>query len=197
MCKKINCDLLTFKKINSIYRNVSGNDPANKTRGNKMKFTVKAFRAALKANDQTLVWKLAARSLRHTPDRKDVYELIKKHSNTIRDSKKAYSMAYESQRKQRIQAAETLAWHKRGAYGQYGDRHYRIDALAMLRRLASENVSSYTKVPMLGHTRLYFCSPSYGHSDYNKVRTCAIEGNEAFCNKVIDLGERIFAKKSA
>ena len=162
-----------------------------------MKFTVKAFRAALKANDQTLVWKLAARSIRHTPDRKDVYELIKKHSNTIRDSKKAYSMAYKSQRKQRFEAAELMAWYKRGAYGQYGDSHYRTVAIAMLRRLASENVSSYTKVPMLGHTRLYFCSPSYGHSDYNKVRTCNIEGNETFVNKVIDLGERIFAKKSA
>ena len=86
-----------------------------------MKFTVKEFRAALKANDKTLVWKLAAISLRHTPERKDVFELIKKHSNTIRDSKKAYSMAYDSQRKQRIQAAETMAWYKRGAYGQYGE----------------------------------------------------------------------------
>ena len=161
-----------------------------------MKFTVKAFRAALKANDQTLVWKLAARSLRHTPDRKDVYELIKKHSNTIRDSKKAYSMAYDSQRKQRIKAAETLAWYKRGGYGQYGDSHYRTVALEMLRELHDENHGNYTKVPMRGHTRLYFCSPVYGHADYNKVKTCNIEGNEEFCAKILDLGERIFAKKS-
>ena len=66
-----------------------------------------------------------------------------------------------------------------------------------LRELHDENHGNYTKVPMLGNTRLYFCSPTYGHADYNKVRTCNIEGNEAFCNKVIDLGERIFAKKSA
>lgn len=161
-----------------------------------MKFTVKAFRAALKANDQTLVWKLAARSLRHTPDRKDVYELINKHANTTRDCNKAYSMAYGSQRKQRIHSAVTLAWSKRGAYGQYGDRHYRIVALEMLRRLLTEDSFFYTKVAMMGHTHLYFCSPEYGHSDYNKVRTCKIEGNEDFVEKVVNLSHRIYKKKT-
>lgn len=162
-----------------------------------MKFTKKDLRLALKENDQTRVWKLIALKVKHTPEKKDVYEIIRNVAITQRDNGKAWAMAYTSLRKRSIEGKMELAWYNRGAYGQYGDRHYRFEALEMLRRLASENVSSYTKVPMLGHTRLYFCSPSYGHSDYNKVRTCAIEGNETFCNKVIDLGERIFAKKSA
>lgn len=162
-----------------------------------MKFTVKAFRAALKANDQTKVWYLAAIKFGRTPTRKEVHDLIEEVADTIRDERKACAMAYNSQRKQRFQEAETMAWYRRGAYSQYGGPHYRTVALKMLRELHDENHGSYTKVPMLGHTRLYFCSPVHGHSDYNKVRTCAIEGNEAFCNKVIDLGERILAKKSA
>ena len=162
-----------------------------------MKFTKKAFRAALKANDQTKVWYLTAVKLGRTPSKKEVYDLIKEIANTIRDERKAYSMAYNSQRKQRFYAAETMAWYKRGAYGQYGDSHYRQEALIMLRRLHDENHGNYTKVPMLGHTRLYFCSSVYGLADYNKVRSCNIEGNEIFCKKVVDLGARILAKKSA
>ena len=162
-----------------------------------MKFTKKAFRSALKDNDQTKVWHLCAVKLGRTPTQKEVYDLIKEVASTIRDDRKAYSMAYDSQRKQRNLAAETMSWYKRGAYGQYGDSHYRHEALIMLRRLLTEDHGNYTKVPMLGHSRLYFCSPVYGHSDYNKVRTCSIEGNETFCNKVVALGERIFEKKSA
>lgn len=162
-----------------------------------MKFTKKAFRAALKANDQTEVWHLTAIKLGRTPTKKEVCDLIEEVADTVRDNRKAYSMAFHSQRQQRIQAAETLAWYKRGAYGQYGDSHYRSVALIMLRRLLTEKHGNYTKVPMLGHTRLYFSSPVYGHSDYNKVRTCAIEGNEIFCNKIVEIGNRFMARQSA
>ncbi len=162
-----------------------------------MKFTKKAFRAALKANDQTKVWHLTAVKFGRTPSKKEVYDLIEEISCTIRDERKAYSIAYHSQRKQRLVAAVDMGWFKRGAYRQYGDSHYRTVALKMLRELHDENNGNYTKVPMIGRTRLFFCSPVYGHSDYNKVMTCAIKGNENFCNKVVDLGERILAKKSA
>ena len=162
-----------------------------------MKFTKRAFRAALKANDQTKVWYLTAIKFGRTPTRKEVHDLIEEVADTIRDDRKAYAMAYDSQRKQRIQAAETMAWYRRGAYGQYGDSHYRNEALEMLRDLLTENHGNYTKVPMLGRTRLYFCSPAYGHADYNKVRTCKIEGNEVFCDKVIEIGNRFLERKSA
>lgn len=67
----------------------------------------------------------------------------------------------------------------------------------MLRRLLTENPSNYTNVPMMGHTHLYFCSPSYGHADYNKVRACNIEGNENFCEKVCEIARRHLAKLKA
>lgn len=162
-----------------------------------MKFTKKAFRSALKANDQTKVWYLASIKFGRTPTRKEVHDLIEDVADTIRDDRKAYAMAFNSQRKERILAVETMAWYRRGAYGQYGDAHYRNDALIMLRRLLTEDHGNYTKVPMYGITHLYFANPSYGHSDYNKVRTCKIEGNEVFCNKVIEIGERFLARKSA
>lgn len=159
-----------------------------------MKFTKKALRAALKANNQTEVWHLTAVKFGRTPSKKEVYDLIKEVASTIRDDRKAYVMAYQSQRKQRLEGAELMAWYSRGAYGQYGDSHYRTVALEMLRRFLTEKHGNYTKVPMMGHTHLYFCSPSYGHADYNKVRTCNIEGNEEFVNKIVKIGEKFMAK---
>ena len=52
--------------------------------------------------------------------------------------------------------------------------------------------SNYAKRPMYGHTHLYFCSPVYGHSDYNKWRAIPIKGNERFCELVVKYADRFF-----
>ena len=51
----------------------------------------------------------------------------------------------------------------------------------------------YAKRPMLGKTHLYFCSPVYGHDDYNKVRSIPIAGNERFCELLIKYANKYFA----
>ena len=89
-------------------------------------------------------------------------------------------------------------------------RRERATALKMLRRLYEEPLTNYTKVPMFGIHHLYFCNPVYGHKDYNKVRTCLLNGplatdmngnrydpQAAWCGKVVELGERIYKKKFA
>lgn len=158
------------------------------------KFTKKDFRAALKANDQTEVWHLAAIKMGRTPTRHEVYTMVKEIAKTMRDEKIAFAIAYNSIRKDAQRRAIDEAWMRRGAYLQNDGR---ADALEMLRRLLTENCGNYTKVPMLGHTRLYFCHPCFGHADYNKVRTCAIEGNEAFCEKICKIAKRNLEKLEA
>ena len=155
------------------------------------KFTKKDFRAAIKANNQTEVWHLAAIKMGRTPTRHEVYTMVKEISSSMRDERKAFYIAYNSSRKDALRKAIDEAWIRRGAYRQNDGR---ADALKMLRRILTENCGNYTKVPMLGHTRLYFCHPVYGHADYNKVRTCAIEGNEEFVNKIVKIGEKFMAK---
>ena len=155
-----------------------------------MKFTKKAFRAALKANDQTEVWRLVSLEIGSKPTRTQVYNAVVELSTTseITTMRRARKMAYgEGAKKRMAQNACIASWAKRGGMRQYSQK---TEALAMLRRLLTENPSNYTKVPMMGHTHLYFCSPSYGHADYNKVRTCAIEGNEVFCEKVCEIAKR-------
>lgn len=159
-----------------------------------MKFTKTAFRAALKANDQTEVWRLVSLEIGSKPTRTQVYNAVVELSTTseLTTMRRARKMAYgEGAKKRMAQNACIASWAKRGGMRQYNQR---TEALAMLRRLLTETPSNYTKVPMMGHTHLYFCSPSYGHADYNKVRTCAIEGNEAFCEKVCEIAKRHIAK---
>ena len=50
----------------------------------------------------------------------------------------------------------------------------------------------YAKRPMLGKTHLYFCSPVYGHNDYNKVRSIPIAGNERFCELIVKYANKYF-----
>ena len=152
-----------------------------------MKFTKTAFRAALKSNDQTEVWHLTAVKIGRKPERRDVLHLVLELATTNRDYKKAWTVAFRDND------------CRRGAFAvrQYDAFHYRSVALQMLRRLLTENPSNYTKVPVMGHTHLYFCSQSYGIDDYNKVCTCKIEGNENFCEKICDIARRHLAKLEA
>lgn len=61
-----------------------------------------------------------------------------------------------------------------------------------LKKQCLDPESNYAKRPMLGYTHLYFCSPVYGHSDYNKWRALPIKGNERFCELVIKYADRFF-----
>jgi hypothetical protein len=166
---------------------------AKTKRGYKMKkVTKKEFRAAIKANDRTKVWHLCALKLGRTPTKSDVYDIISKDIIPY-NFKKAFDFTYEDTERTRIRRELAFAlWRKKGCYEQ---DDYKGEALGMLRRLWEEEITSYTKVPMFGFTRLYFCSPDYCHKDYNKVRTCEIKGNEEFCKKVVELGKRIYQKK--
>lgn len=154
------------------------------------KVTKKEIRAAIKANDRTKVWHLCALKLGRTPTKNEVCKFVKEINE-----RKAWFFSYEDSERTITRRKLAIAlWCKKGYYEKY---YPKSEALCMLRRLWEEEVTSYTKVPMFGFTGLYFCSPDYGHDDYNKVRTCEIKGNEEFCKKVVELGKRIYQKKVA
>lgn len=60
--------------------------------------------------------------------------------------------------------------------------------IAALKKFMSDPTSNYAKQPMYGFTHLYFCSPVYGHRDYNKWQAIPIKGNERFCELIVKLG---------
>lgn len=81
-------------------------------------------------------------------------------------------------------------------YQNYENKfHSRLHDIVEFTKLQVKNPSSpYAKRPMLGHTHLYFCSPVYGHSDYNKWRALPISGNERFCETIIKYADKYFNK---
>lgn len=175
-----------------------------------MKFTKTAFRKAFKEANQTLVWKLTAIKVGHTPTKTEVSNLIDTIVNpkSQRAFNNAWNIAHTSLRKSKIEFALASHWNARGAFRQYDIHYYREQALKMLRRLYTEPLTNYTKIANFGHTHLYFCSPTYGHGDYNKVCTCPLNGplatdkngnrydpQAAWCDKVLDLSNRIYDKK--
>lgn len=81
-----------------------------------MKFTKTAFRSAFKANNQTLIWKLAFLKLGHTPTKSEVYELIMNEVDPKLKKDVAWAIAYTSYRKTRINEFNAIAWNNRGAH---------------------------------------------------------------------------------
>lgn len=75
-------------------------------------------------------------------------------------------------------------------YDQYYGRRWQC--VEELKRNIREGMTNYTKVPVLGYTHLYFVSPYYGHSDYNKWCALPIKGNEKFCATLIKVAKKYF-----
>lgn len=63
-------------------------------------------------------------------------------------------------------------------------------AVQRLREEIARGIDNYTKRPILGITHLYFCSPVYGHRDYNKRQSVVIKRNERFCELMVRLADK-------
>lgn len=89
---------------------------------------------------------------------------------------------------------ELIRFRKRYSMPFPNETELKISAIHHLRNQIDSykrGFVNYVKVPMYGRTQLYFCSPIYGHKDYNKF-SCGlkIEGNEKFINKLIDISKK-------
>lgn len=74
-------------------------------------------------------------------------------------------------------------------YTQQSNYYKRIMVIEKLKDELLYPFTNYTKLPYYGYTHLYFCSPIYVHSDYNKWRAIEIKGNEKFCEKIINIAK--------
>lgn len=104
---------------------------------------------------------------------------------TFTRSKKQYIRV-----KELLYGAETKHSRCIYEYDQYYGRRWQC--VEELKRNIREGLTNYTKVPVLGYTHLYFVSPYYGHSDYNKWCALPIKGNEKFCEKLIKVAKKHF-----
>lgn len=156
----------------------------------------KLINEALSQNNQAEVWHQVALFLGKKPQKREVCNIIEENA-TGKNSKKAYTIAYNCERKEKIREIIDKAFISRGGYkSKEMQAKQKESAFEMVHRLYKEDLSSYTKVPMISYDGyLYFCSPFYKFKDYNKVCICEVSQNKNFSDKIIDLCDKIWIKR--
>lgn len=121
------------------------------------------------------------------------YLEVYKWASDFATSNKMDSLLYDllrnaSHYKHRSFGGDKYCYAKHGIYEPL-EKHHIVNYML---EQCKDVKSNYAKRPMMGHTHLYFCSPVYGHRDYNKWQSLPIKGNERFCELVIKYADRFF-----
>lgn len=146
----------------------------------------KNIQSVLRTMDATRIFRLVHIIYGGKVERKQVYDFIHEFAPTKKTCYAAYKIAYTGNRHQADPMAMVRASLR---FKEQNAKHIAIDCL---RENIARGLDSYTKRPIMGHTHLYFASPVYQHSDYNKWRSVEIKGNERFCETICRLADKYF-----
>ena len=116
-----------------------------------------------------------------------VYDFIKEFAPTQELESSAWSLTLGQERRVRWRESYDIRNER-----EYHNANIKHEVLTYFKEQLEDVKSPYAKRPMMGHTHLYFCSPVYGHSDYNKWRAMPLEGNERFCGLLVQLANKYF-----
>lgn len=147
----------------------------------------KNIQSVLRTMDATKIFRLVHIIYGGKVERMKVYDFIKEFAPTNKVWDAAYWIAYT---RNEIRPEEEWKLHNAFRFRQANQKH---EAIQCLRENLQDVHSPYAKRPMMGHTHLYFCSPVYGHRDYNKWQSIEIKGNEQFCNTICRLADNYFS----
>lgn len=147
------------------------------------RITKKEIQAVLRSLDVTAIYRLHYR-LYGTVSAWGVLDFVKQYAPSDRVRIAAARIAFCPKN-----MAKSMCCNNYGIY--HGNDL--IEAVNYVKQQCATAGSSYAKRPMLGKTHLYFCSPVYGHDDYNKIRSIPIAGNERFCELIIKYADKYFA----
>ena len=139
-------------------------------------YTKKEIKRILRSLNKTEIFKMYVK-INGSLDRYGLYNFIQDHAPSKRVANMAYEIAYGCSNK--VYSSSDLMTRKQ-------------KIVEYLKEQIKDVTSPYAKKPMLGHTKLYFCSPNYGHKDYNKYSALRIKGNERFCELIVKLGDKYF-----
>ncbi len=141
--------------------------------------TKKNIQSVLRTLNRTAIFRLY-KTIYGSIDRNGIYDFIRTYAPTNSICKQAYALAYGVQK--------SIQDNTHGHFAPLTIQRW-VDYL----KENCENAgSAYAKMPVLGRTHLYFCSPAYGFGDYNKVCALPIEGNEKLCKLAISYAQRYF-----
>ena len=147
----------------------------------------KNIQSVLRTMDATQIFRLVHIIFGGKVERSKVCNFIHDFAPSDKVARNAYWIAYASKQKKESQEMVRASI----AFRSHNKKHIAIDEL---RKEMSRKQDSYTKRPIMGHTHLYFASPVYQHSDYNKWQAIEIKGNERFCQLMVAVADKHFNK---
>ena len=171
------------------------------------KATTKEIVKTLRTNDTTKICKLYKRIFGEVPTKESwvyvdgekitykhldgfaVYQWAKDYATSRKMDRALYVNLDRASHKWKYSCYDEPYRH--APHGMYEPLRKQYIVEELLKNCA-DPTSNYAKRPMYGYTHLYFCSPVYGHSDYNKWRAIPIKGNERFCELVVRYADKFF-----
>lgn len=148
----------------------------------------KRIQQVLRTLDRTAIFRLT-KTIYGDAERMHVYDLVKLYGPTQNIRSLAYDIAYYNARRHDLETSDKRHLEYRNA------NKYHI-AIASFRHHIKNPNSPYAKRPIMDKTNLYFASPIYGLSDYNKYLYMPISGNERFCETICKLADKYFPTKN-
>ena len=152
------------------------------------RITKKEIERTLRTMDSTQIYRLYHKFSGEKPEKIKVHDFICEYAPNQKVLAHVWDLSFPTKHSIERINIEDECLRKHGRYT--GDQKKRI--VDFLKEQVKDPQSNYAKRPMLGRTGLYFCSPAYGHGDYNKWRACDINGNEEFCMAVIKYADKFF-----
>lgn len=155
--------------------------------------TKKHIAEVIRTKDVTRIYQLYFVITGQRPEHFAVSKFFEDYAPTVRLYRWLSHCWMDNRNKHTIerQAIDTHCFYRDGGYTTW-PLFQKQRIVDFLKKQCQDVRSNYAKRPMMGHTHLYFCSPVYGHSDYNKWCALPIEGNERFCETVIKYADKFF-----
>ena len=150
------------------------------------KITKKHIRSVIRTLDKTAIWKLVHNVYGGKTSSKQVADFMEEFAPTKAIYRQVYEIAYKANRFKAIPS-----WQTRNEI-EFDLGNIKHKVIAQLKENIADVTSPYAKRPMKGYTHLYFCSPIYGHKDYNKWCAMPIDGNERFVELIISVADKYF-----
>ena len=146
--------------------------------------TKKEIEAVLRSMNQTAIFRTYFKLYGIRPEQYNVVRFIDEFAPTKKIKRVSWTLTEPNRHKKVRLYRVDSNWLAENWPVSYIVRYFRDEL--------SRGLTPYTKRPFLCKTHLYFCSPVYGHGDYNKWRSVSIKGNERLCDTLIRLADKYF-----
>ena len=146
--------------------------------------SIKHIQKILRTLDKTQIFRIYYHICGYV-DRSDLFHFILTYAPSNRVRNAAYGIAYKTYNLQHSEdeSRKYLEFIEANKY-QQAVKEFKYE----VRHIGTP----YTKRPIMGEKYLYFASPVYGLTDYNKWEVMPIEGNERFCETLCRLADKFF-----